>query len=134
MGRDLGIAVLRHGRAFLPAAVLAIVLGTTVPAYAVDPTPAPGPAAVPSPALSPPSQQQIDDAKDALNRLRNAGTTPTPVLTQVSGPAAPAKDAAVARTISDQGWWTIAAAALVLVVLSETTRLTVRRAKHRKEA
>jgi hypothetical protein len=56
------------------------------------------------------------------------------VLTQVAGPTDPGADAAATPTISDQGWWTIGAGALVLLVMSETTRLTVRRAKHRKEA
>jgi hypothetical protein len=129
MGRDLGIAVLTHGRALLPAVVLAVGLGVA-PAYADEPASP----AVPSPTLSPPSQQQIDDAKSALDRMRNGGTTPTSVLTQVSGPTDPGGDAAATPTISDQGWWTIGAAALVLLVMSETTRLTVRRAKHRKGA
>ena len=129
MGRDLGIAVLTHGRALLPAVLLAVGLGVA-PAYADEPaSPAP-----PSSTLAPPSQQQIDDAKSALDRMRHGGTTPTTVLTQVSGPTDPASDAAATPTISDQGWWTIGAAALVLLVMSETTRLTVRRAKHRKEA
>jgi hypothetical protein len=135
MGRDLGIAVLRHGRALLPAVLLVVALGAAgfAPAYADDPTP-PGPTRAPSPVLSPPSQQQIDDAKSALDRVRNGGTTPPPVLTQVSGPTAPDAGPSVTSRISDQDWWTIAAAALVLLVLSETTRLTVRRAKHRKGA
>lgn len=133
MGRDLGIAVLTHGRALLPAVVLAVGLGVA-PAYADEPASPAVPSAVPSPTLSPPSQQQIDDAKSALDRMRNAGTTPTTVLTQVSGPTDPGSDAAATPTISAQGWWTIGAAALVLLVMSETTRLTVRRAKHRKGA
>jgi hypothetical protein len=133
MGRDLGIAVLRHGRALLPAAALAAALATScpVPAYADDPTPAPAPAQAPSATLSPPSQQQIDDARSALDRLRNGATAPAPVLARVSGPTAPSRRPQAPR-ISDEGWWTIGAAALVLLVLSETTRLSVRRAKHRK--
>ena len=132
MGRDLGIAVLRHGRAVLCAAVLAVALGAVapVPAYADETTPAPGPSQAPT--LAPPSQQQIDDAKSALDRMRNAGTTPTPVLTAVSGPTAPGSRRSVAPRISDQDWWTIGAGALVLLVLSESTRLSARRAKHRK--
>lgn len=132
MGRDLGIAVLRHGRALLPAVALAVALVATGPAYAADPTPAPAPAQVPSPTLSPPSQQQIEDAKNALDRVRNGGATPTPLLAQVAGPTAERADRSVTPRISDQGWWTLGAAALVLLVLSETTRLSVRRAKHRK--
>ena len=132
MGRDLGIAVLRHGRAALPAAVLAVALGVValVPAYG-DPTPsAPGPSQAPT--LAPPSQQQIDDARSALDRIRNAGTSPTPELTAVSGPTVPSARRPMTSRIGDQGWWTIGAAALVLLVLSESTRLGVRRARHRK--
>ena len=134
MGSHLGFAVLRRGRVVLPAAALAVALASAVPstAYADDTTPAPGPTQVPT--VSPPSQQQIDDAKNALERLRSGGATTPPVLAEVAGATLPERPRARAPRISDQDWWTIGAAALVLLVLSETTRLSVRRAKHRKEA
>jgi hypothetical protein len=125
------------------AALLVVVVTTLLtpviwagPASAAEPTPAPDPFAteVSTPSLSPPSQQQIDDAKAALARLRNQGKpTPGP-LQQVSGPATRAEDASVVSRISDEAWWTIGAGLLVLLVASETTRLSVRRAKHRKSA
>jgi hypothetical protein len=134
MGRHLGLAVLRRGRVVLSAALLAVALVGAMPvtAYADDTVPVPGPTQVPT--VSPPSQQQIDDAKSALERLRNGGATTPPVLTQVAGATLPEQADARAPRISDQDWWTIGAAALVLLVLSESTRIGVRRAKHRKEA
>jgi hypothetical protein len=152
MGRDLGRAVpmrrpapLTGTRpvgatlaALLMALLAAVVTGlvTAGPASAADPTPTPDPFAteVSTPSLSPPSQQQIDDAKAALQRLRDQ-RKPTPApLQQVSGPATRAEGASVVSQISDQAWWTIGAGLLVLLVASETTRLSVRRAKHRKGA
>lgn len=101
-------------------------------ASAADPTPTPAP----TPSVSPPSQQQIDDAKAALDRLRNQGKSRMATPTSLSQVAAPT-DAPDARTsltsrISDEAWWTLGAGLLVLLVASETTRLGVRRAKHRK--
>ena len=123
----------------LAALVSGLISGLVAagPAAAADPTPMPDPFAteVSSPSVSPPSQQQIDDAKAALERLRNQGTqTPAPIE-QVAGPAAGSDGhASVVSRISDEAWWTIAAGLLVLLVASETTRLSVRRAKHRKSA
>ena len=122
----------------MPALVGALlaVLVTAGPASAADPTPAPDPFAteVSTPTVSPPSQQQIDDAKAALKRLRSQGSTaPTP-LKQVAGPTAGTDAGSVASRISDEAWWTIGAGVLVLLVISETTRLSVRRAKHRRSA
>jgi len=106
---------------------------------AADPTPAPTPLQT-SPSISPPSQQQIDDAKNALERLRHhsgpggsaAPTTgPTEEISEVSGPVAGRARPSLTSRISDQAWWTIAAGVLVLVVASEATRLRVRRGKHR---
>jgi hypothetical protein len=134
MGLDLGRPVLRAARALVAGGLLVAALAT--PAVAADPTPAPSPAASPVSTLPPPSQQQIDDAKNALNRLRRparAPATPTTTIAQVAGPVAP-RPGSVASRISDEAWWTLGAALLVLLVLSETTRISVRRAKHRKEA
>jgi hypothetical protein len=123
-------------RALLGAALVVALVGPGAAAsYAADPTPAPDPTFV-TPSVSPPSEQQIKDARDALDRLRNQGkgaATPT-TLTQVSGPTAGKAGGSMTSRISDQGWWTIGAGLLVLVVLSETTRLSVRRAKHRRRA
>ena len=126
-------------RGALPGAALVVALvgpGASA-SYAVDPTPTPDPAGLATPSLSPPSEQQIKDARDALDRLRNQGkggaTTPT-TLAQVSGPTADSSGRSVTSRISDEGWWTIGAGLLVLVVLSESTRLSVRRAKHRRES
>jgi hypothetical protein len=113
----------------LGAALAAASVG---PAAADEPAPGAGPDRTPS--VSPPSQQQIDDARAALDRLRNQGTNEGTTLSQVAGPTSrPQRDGVTSR-ISDQTWWTIGAGALVLVVASETTRLGVRRAKHRKDA
>jgi|SRR5690349_20065638 hypothetical protein len=132
MGCDLGKAVLRAGR----AAALGLLLAASVagpfaaaPAWAADPTPAP-PA---TPSVSPPSQAQIDDAKAALDRLRNEGKRTPTQLTQVAGPTGGGDKSGIAQ-ISDEAWWTLGAGLLVLVVASETTRLGVRRAKHRRRA
>ena len=132
----IGIALIG---ALLAALVIALVIAlvTGGPASAADPTPTPDPFAteVSSPSVSPPSQQQIDDAKAALKRLRNQGKqTPAPIE-QVAGPASGSDGrSSVVSRISDEAWWTIAAGLLVLLVASETTRLSVRRAKHRKSA
>jgi hypothetical protein len=143
MGRDHRGAALRRGCAatrglLLGALLVAVLAGPgSAPSYAADPTPAPDPTQVSTPSVSPPSEQQIKDARDALDRLRNQGkrgtTTPT-TLAEVAGPTAPARSGSVTSRISDQGWWTIGAGLLVLLVLSETTRLSVRRAKHRRQA
>ena len=120
------------------ALAAALVGSAAAPATADDPTPGtvPAPAATPvtTPAVSPPSQQQIDDAKAALERLRHPGTSEPTSLTEVAGPTARHDGGGVTSRISDQAWWTIGAGALVLLVASETTRLSVRRAKHRKRA
>ena len=125
--------MLSAGRsAVLGLLLAAIVAGpfAAAPASAVDPTPSPPNS---RPSVSPPSQAQIDDAKAALERLRKQGQ-PTPrQLTQVAGPTAPGHRWSVSR-ISDQAWWTLGAGLLVLLVASESTRLGVRRAKHRKGA
>jgi len=132
------------GRARSPGVVVGALLGGALvisvlvglgagPAWA-EPTPTP----TPTPSVSPPSQEQIDDAKAALDRLRNRGKTPTAQLSQVAGPTAEdapeTKRGGVSSPISDEAWWTIGAGLLVLLVASETTRLRVRRAKHRKGA
>ena len=98
------------------------------PAAAAEPVPAP------TPAVSPPSQQQIDDAKAALERLRNQGRKAPAELTQVAGTTAEAEPGGVTSRISNEAWWTIGAGLLVLMVASETTRVSTRRAKHRREA
>lgn len=128
-------------RRTLLGALLVVVLAATgtAPCRAADPTPTPtpDPFQVSTPSLSPPSEQQIKDAREALDRLRNqgkgAGATQTTVA-EVAGPTAAAKGGSVASRISDEGWWTIGAGLLVLLVLSETTRVSVRRAKHRRRA
>ena len=129
MGSHLGKAVLTRGRAVALGLLVAGALGgpLAASAYAADPTPAP------TPVVSPPSQQQIDDAKAALKRLRNQGNATPTTLTQVSGPTGGSNAEAPFR-VSDETWWTIGAGLMVLVVASETTRLSVRRAKHRREA
>lgn len=112
--------------------------GMTAPPEVVPP-PADEPEAIPTElpgpteSLSPPSQQQIDDARDALNRLQQGGaatTTGSPVV-EVAGPEDPRS--ATSR-LRDANWWILGAGLLVLVVASEVTRIGVRRAKHRKEA
>jgi hypothetical protein len=139
MGRDLGRAALMRGRAGpgrpLAGALLTVALvvlggGPGAGAAVADHTPAPGP----TPSVSPPSQQQIDDAKAALERLRNQGKAPGTRLAQVAGPTGAADRAGVTSRISDEAWWTLGAGLLVLLVAIETTRLSVRRAKHRKGA
>jgi len=117
------------------AAVTAALLGPGVAAASADDVGPPLPTGQATPAVSPPSRQQIEDARNAMDRLRHPGsstTTPT-TLSQVAGPLA-APDRSVASRISDGAWWTIGAGALVLLVASETTRISVRRAKHRKSA
>lgn len=127
-------------RARLPAVLLltGLVTGLTgaMPAWADQHVPTPTPTQASTPSLSPPSQQQIDDAKDAMERLRNQGkdgARPT-ARTKVAGPTAEAVDSrdSIVSRISDEAWWTIGAGVLVLLVASETTRLGVKRAKHRK--
>jgi sirohydrochlorin ferrochelatase len=121
----------------MAGALLAAVL-TAAPAAAADPTPAPDPLSPTaySPSVSPPSQQQIDDAKEALKRLRNQGKATPTTVTQVAAPTSATADRnhAIRLRISDQGWWVVGAGLLVLLVASETTRVSVRRAKHRKQA
>lgn len=110
--------------------------------WAADPTPAPAPQTTPS--ISPPSQQQIEDARNALDRLRHhsgpgGSATPTAGPTEeisevsgpVAGPVAGRGRPSLTSRISDQAWWTIASGVLVLAVASEATRLRVRRGKHR---
>ena len=116
------------------AIALAIAVAGAAPAQADDPTPGVGPSQASTPSVSPPSQQQIDDARAALDRLRNQGKKAPTQLTQVAGPTERKDSGGVTSRISDQAWWTIGAGALVLLVASETTRLGVRRAKHRKNA
>ena len=116
----------------LGAVVVALVIAG--PATAADPTPSPAPLSTPvTMSVSPPSQQQIDDAKEALKRLRDQGSSTPKTLTRVAGPTSGDRGSVTAR-ISDGAWWTIGAGLLVLLVVSETTRLSVRRAKHRKGA
>lgn len=142
------------GWAAIPVALVVgtVALGLASPARADDPLPLPlvppgmtAPPGVippatdapdtiatelpgPTQSLSPPSRQQIDDARAALDRLKKAGRTASP-HTEV---AAPTASSSVTSRLGDQAWWTIAAGLLVLVVASETTRVSVRRAKHRK--
>jgi hypothetical protein len=67
MGRDLGRAALMRRRAWSFGALLtAVLLGAGAgPAAADEPAP------TPIPSVSPPSEQQINDARAALERLRN---------------------------------------------------------------
>ena len=136
MGLDLGRPALTRGRALVVGGVVtvALVVLPGAAASAADPSPAPAPTPGPTQAatVAPPSQQQIDDARSALDRLRSPAKAPR-TLTQVSGPTHPGSRS-VRWQISDQAWWTLGAALLVLLVLSETTRISVRRAKHRKDA
>ena len=145
MGRDLGRTVLTRGLALplaaVPGGVLALGL-VCAPATADDVTPGAGPTSASTPSVSPPSQQQIEDARNALDRLRdsrsasrssNASHPSDPTtLTRVAGPVADTGGAT--SRISDEAWWTIGAGALVLLVASEATRNSVRRARHRKGA
>jgi hypothetical protein len=152
--RRVAIRAFSAGWAAVPVALLlgTVVLGPASPASADDPLPLPivpsgmtappevlvpatdGPGTIatqlpgPTESLSPPSKQQIDDARAALDRLKKAGKTAAPHAEV----AAPKASSSVASRFSDQAWWTIGAGLLVLVVASETTRLSVRRAKHRK--
>src|SRR3954452_22460627 len=82
-------------RAMLVAvAVTAVLVGPVVPAASADDvgSPTPAPAGRATPTVSPPSQQQIDDARNAMERLRQRGSrgTATPstpaTLSQVAGP------------------------------------------------
>ena len=135
MGSGPRGATPRHCHALIGSAVLATALmtGAASPAHADDPAPTPVPTVAPT--ASPPSQQQIDDARSALERLQHQGTrAPEPALAEVAGPTAQGGRRSVAPRISDEAWWTVGAALLVLLVASETTRLTVRRAKHRGRA
>ena len=159
--RRVAIRAFSAGRATVPVALLLglmvfgpvvfglVLFGLASPAGADDPLPLPivppgmtAPPEVltpttiatelpgPTVSLSPPSKQQIEDAREALDRLTNAGTTATP-HTEV---AAPTASSPVTSRLGDQAWWTIGAGLLVLAVASEATRLSVRRAKHRKQA
>ncbi|RNM16267.1 hypothetical protein [Nocardioides pocheonensis] len=136
MGLDLGRPALTRGRALVLAGVVtaALVVLPGAAATAADPSPAPAPTPGPtqSATVAPPSQQQIDDARSALDRLRRPAKAPK-TLAEVSGPTHP-KSRSVGREISDQAWWTLGAALLVVLVLSEATRISVRRAKHRRDA
>ena len=71
-----------------------------------------------------------------LVRLRNQGKGTPTTVTQVAAPTSATGDRhhAIRLRISDQGWWVVGAGLLVLLVASETTRVSVRRAKHRKQA
>ena len=139
----LGVLTVGPARAEDPLPLPLVPNGATPPAGLVppsgddrsdDPAGSPGsfrtdlPGATTS--VSPPSQKQIEDAREALDRLKNGGATPT---AQVEV-AAPTTSGSVASRLSDQAWWTMAAALLVLLVASEATRIGVRRAKHRREA
>lgn len=122
--------MLTRGRAAVLGVLLAAAFAgplAAIPAHAADPTPSP------SPTVSPPTQQQIDDAKAALDRLRDQGKNKPTQLTRLAGPTGGSGSSLTSR-ISDEGWWTLGAGLLVLLVASETTRVGVRRAKHRKEA
>ena len=125
-------------RALLVAvAAIAALVGPGVPAAFADDVGPTVPGGQATPAVSPPSQQQIEDARNAMDRLRHPGTagTRTPgTLAKVSGPLSEPRGRSVTSRISDETWWTIGAGALVLLVASETTRISVRRAKHRKGA
>ena len=125
-------------RALLVAvAAIAALVGPGVPASHADDVGPTVPGGQATPAVSPPSQQQIDDARNAMDRLRHPGGTGarTPgTLAKVSGPLAEPRGRSVTSRISDETWWTLGAGALVLLVASETTRISVRRAKHRKGA
>ena len=123
--------------------VLSVVLGAVVAVGSLTPASADEPLPTPAPSLSPPSQQQIDDAKEALERLANQGKQgrngrSPDTLTQVAGATDdPGSDAGSVITriqISDEAWWTLGAGLLVLLVASDSRRVTVRRAKHRKGA
>jgi hypothetical protein len=134
MGRDLGRAALMRRRAWSFGALLVGALLTAVLLGAgAGPAAADEPAPTPIPPVSPPSEQQINDARAALERLRNQRKKGPPQLTQVAGASA-GDDGGVTSRISDEAWWTIGAGLLVLMVASETTRVSARRAKHRKEA
>jgi hypothetical protein len=140
MGRDPGRAVLRHCRALALGAALgtALAAGTVWGAPAAtadDATPGAEPTQFSTPSLSPPSQQQVEDARQALDRLRGRTRPATPAaLTDVAGPVTGRDRGSASPRISDEAWWTIGAGALVLLVASETTRISVRKAKHRKSA
>ena len=143
MGRDSGSAAPRRRRALhagVPATLVAAlfvigsVIGTAPSAAADEPSPAPLPAPVATVTVAPPSQQQIDDARRALERLSQQGTRAPAALAEVAGPTAQPQRASVVSRIRDQDWWTVGAALMVLVVASEATRLGVRRAKHRGRA
>jgi hypothetical protein len=128
LGRPAGRGSVLVGVAAALAAV--VVLGAGPAAWADSPTPTPSPA--PSVSVSPPSQQQIDDARDALERLQQQGVGSTaPALARVAGPKTTEESASVVSRMSDGAWWTLGAALLVLVVASEATRLGARRARHR---
>jgi hypothetical protein len=138
LGRSAGRGRVLLGVAAALAAVVVLGAGPAAWADSPTPTPAPSPATSPAPSpapsvsVSPPSQQQIDDARDALERLQEQGVGSTaPALAQVAGPETGHEDGSVASRMNDGAWWTLGAALLVLVVASEATRLGVRRARHR---
>jgi hypothetical protein len=127
-------------RAGLPATLVAAlfvigsVVGTASSAIADEPAPAPLPTPAATFTVAPPSQQQIDDARRALERVSQQGTRAPATLAEVADPTAQSERETVVSRIKDQDWWTIAAALLVLVVASEGTRVGVRRARHRGPA
>lgn len=127
------LTVPRGGALLIGALVLGAVFLGGGPAAADEPV-TPTPTVAPTPSLSPPSQQQIDDAKDALQRLEDPGAAPPTPVTQVAGPTTEPERGSLTTRISDEVWWTVGAGLLVLVVASEATRIGVRRAKHRKGA
>lgn len=141
MGRDPGSAALRRCRALVGGMLVtltsaALVLGVPGAVQADELTPAPVPTLAPAvtATVSPPSQQQIDDARRALERLQQQGTRAPSALTEVAGPTAEPGAVSVASRLRQQDWWTIGAALLVLLVASEATRVGVRQAKHRGRA
>ena len=115
------------------ALLVGALLGVALLGPGAGPAAADEPAPTPIPSVSPPSEEQINDARAALDRLRNQGKKVPPQLTQVAGASAD-DDGGVTSRISDEAWWTIGAGLLVLMVASETTRVSARRAKHRKGA
>jgi hypothetical protein len=135
MGSEPGWVTPRHGRALIGGAVLASTLVVSGAAAAAADDPAPTPVPTAGSTVSPPSQQQIEDARTALDRLKHGSRTATPAtLTEVSGPTGGSRPGSVASRISDEAWWTGGAGLLVLLVASEATRLSARRAKHRGSA
>jgi hypothetical protein len=89
----------------------------------------PGPVA--DPTAPPPSQQQIEDARNALNRLNGTGQpTVQPTAAEVAGPRRLGGDG----LLTSQQWWTLAAGLLVLLVASDAFRLNPRPRGGRRKA